>query len=141
VRFWDTSAVVPLCVIEPATGQARQLAEADPALVVWWGTRIECVSALARARREGRIPAESETLARRSLVALRGSWSEVLPSEVVRERAERLLSLHPLRAGDALQLASALVWSREQTGAHGFVSFDERLRAAAQREGFAVLPA
>jgi len=26
----------------------------------------------------------------------------------------------------------ALIWSREQTGAHGFVSFDERLRAAAE---------
>lgn len=140
MRFWDTSAVVPLCLVEPATSEARRLAEADPALVVWWGTRIECVSALARGRRDGRITADFETLARRSLAALSGTWSEVLPSDVVRERAERLLSLHPLRAGDALQLASALIWSREQTGGHGFVSFDERLRSTANREGFAVLP-
>ena len=49
----------------------------------------------------------------------------------------RLLLSHPFRAADALQLASALVWCREQTAGAGFVSLDNRLRAAATREGFA----
>ena len=67
-------------------------------------------------------------------------WSEVLPSEAVRERGERLLSVHPLRAADAFQLAAALVWSRGATTAHALVSFNERLREAAGREGFQLLP-
>jgi hypothetical protein len=141
VRFWDPSAVVPLCVVEPATAQVRRLSEEDGALVAWWTTRTECISALARRRREGGIGAAVEERARAILASLAASWSEVLPSEAVRERAERLLGAHPLRAADGLQLAAALVWSRERTRGQAFVCFDERLRAAAAREGFSVLPA
>jgi predicted nucleic acid-binding protein len=140
VRFWDTSAIVPLCVSEPATGVTRRLAAADPALVVWWATRTECISALARRRREGELPAADEQRARRALDALALEWSEVLPGPTLRQRAERLLAVHPLRAADAFQLAAALLWSRGETRTHEVVCFDERLRAAAQREGFQILP-
>ena len=140
MKFWDTSAIVPLCVMEPVTPQVRQLAEADPALVVWWATRTECVSALARRRRDGQLSAGVEQRARRVLAALAAEWSEVLPSEPLRQRAERLLAVHPLRAADAFQLAAALLWSRGGTASHAVVSFDDRLREAARREGFEVLP-
>jgi hypothetical protein len=140
VRFWGTSAVVPLCVSEPATREVRRLAGTDPSLVVWWGTRVECASALARLRRDGRLAPAVERRARRVLSALAGEWSEVLPTEVPRERAERLLGVHSLTAADALQLAAALVWSRGETREHQVVSFDQRLRAAAEREGFDLLP-
>ena len=140
MRFWDTSAVVPLCVIEPATPQVRQLAEADPSLVVWWATRTECVSALARRRRDGHLSALAEQRARRALSGLAAEWSEVLPSEPLRLRSERLLAVHELRAADAFQLGAALLWSRGDTAAHTVISFDERLREAARREGFRVVP-
>ncbi len=140
MRFWDTSAVVPLCVLEPATPQVRRLADADPSLVVWWGTRTECVSALARRRRDGQLAAPAEQRARRVLTALAAEWSELLPSEPLRLRAERLLGVHALRAADAMQLAAALVWARGDTATHAVVSFDERLREAARREGFQVVP-
>ncbi len=77
---------------------------------------------------------------RQILDILRGAWSEVLPSENLRRRAERLLAVHPLRAADALQLAAALLWARGATNEHAFVCFDERLRQAAVREGFSLLP-
>ena len=140
MRFWDTSAVVPLCVSEPATRRLRELASADPSLVVWWGTRIECVSALARLRRERKLAPAVERRARRVLDALVGEWSEVLPTEALRERAERLLGVHSFTTADALQLAAALVWSRGETRDHQIVSFDQRLRVAAEREGFDLLP-
>jgi uncharacterized protein len=66
---------------------------------------------------------------------------EVTPSEDVRERAERLLGVHALRAADALQLAAALIWARERPARLEFVCLDGRLRGIAWREGFAVLPA
>ena len=50
-----------------------------------------------------------ERNARRNLAALADCWVEVLASEAVRKRAERLVSVHPLRAADALQLAAALL--------------------------------
>jgi hypothetical protein len=140
VRFWDTSAVVPLCLAEPESPRTRALVESDPALVVWWATRTECISALLRRRREGTLSATAVDRARRVLVALAAEWSEVLPSETVRNRTERLLAVHSLRAGDAFQLAAALLWSRGETSGLAFVSFDDRLREAARREGFHVLP-
>ncbi len=140
MKFWDTSAIVPLCVLEPATPQVRRLVDADPALVVWWATRTECVSALARRRRDRHVSAPVEQRARHVLAALAAEWSEVLPSESLRQRGERLLSVHTLRAADAFQLAAALLWSRGDTPSHAVVSFDDRLREAARREGFQVLP-
>ena len=65
----------------------------------------------------------------------------VSPSDELRRRAARLLAVHPLRAADALQLAAALLWCEEQPHAEGFVSLDVKLRDAALKEGFTVLPA
>lgn len=141
MRFWDTSAVVPLCVAEPEGEAVAAIARADPALVVWWATRSECVSALARRRRDGTLGVHDEERARRVLFALAEHWSEVQPTEVLRRRSERLLAVHPLRAADAFQLAAALLWSRGETTTHVIVSLDERLREAAGREGFHVEPA
>src|SRR5205823_12234440 len=86
VRFWDTSAIVPLCVTEPASAKVRRLLDADSSIVVWWATRVECLSALARRRRDGLLGAPAEAQARRVLVALAGAWSEVVPSERLRQR-------------------------------------------------------
>jgi hypothetical protein len=47
---------------------------------------------------------------------------------------------HPLRAGDALQLAAALVSSEDAPQGETFVCLDTRLRDAARREGFAIRP-
>jgi predicted nucleic acid-binding protein len=140
VRFWDSSAVVPLLVHEPETARVKRLAEDDPAIVVWWATRTECVSALARLRRAVALGTPDEAGTRQLLLQLSASWTEIAPTKRLRDRAERLLSVHVLRAADAFQLAAALVWSRGRTTGRGLVSFDERLRAAATREGFDVLP-
>jgi predicted nucleic acid-binding protein len=62
------------------------------------------------------------------------------PTERVRVLAERLMSAHPLKAADALQLAAAFRWAAEQPGGYEFVSLDGTLRTAAAVEGFTVLP-
>ncbi|MGH7264188.1 MAG: type II toxin-antitoxin system VapC family toxin [Candidatus Rokuibacteriota bacterium] len=108
--------------------------------MVWWATRTECVSALLRRRREARLGQSVFDRAQRVLLALSAEWSEVLPSETLRSRSERLLRVHNLRAADAFQLAAALLWSRGDTRDHEVVALDDRLREAALREGFRVLP-
>lgn len=70
----------------------------------------------------------------------RRAWSEVLPSEPVRQLAESLPERHGLRALDSFQLASALVWCREQPRQRLFVCCDARLAEAATRAGFDALP-
>lgn len=140
MRFWDTSAVVPICVRESSSTSARELLVEDASVVVWWGTRTECVSALMRRTREGGLTRPDERAARHVLHLLSQSWMEMQPSDTVRSMAERLLAVHPLRAADALQLAAAILWCGQQPAGQGFVAFDERLRDASQREGFTVLP-
>ena len=141
MKFWYTSAVVPSIVREPATIHLRRLTEADPDRIVWWGTRIECASAIAARRRDGSLSESAVTDIQACFAELRECWSEVLPREALRERALRLLEVHSLRAADALQLAAAFAWCRDEPKEHGFVSLDDRLRAAAAREGFDLLPA
>lgn len=141
MRFWDSSAIIPLCVDVPEARATRALLRADRTMAVWWGTRTECVSALERQARGGAIDPRGQGQARAVLSALAHVWSEVQPSEAVRTTAERLLATHPLRAADALQLAAALQWRGQPSRGAQVVTFDPRLRAAARAEGFAVLPA
>ncbi len=77
---------------------------------------------------------------RKVLAALARSWTEVEPRAQVREAAARLIRSHPLRASDSLQLAAALVWCEGRPQNRSIVSLDDRLRSAALREGFTVLP-
>lgn len=135
MRFWDSSALVPLIVNQPATRQARRLLEQDGELGVWWNSPVECCSALARLRREGIIDAAAESTGGALLKQLHESWYEVQPADAVREQAIRLLRLHPLRAADALQLAAGLELSGFPPEIE-FITFDDRLREAARLEGF-----
>jgi predicted nucleic acid-binding protein len=82
----------------------------------------------------------AEHQARQVVTSLAAEWTEIQPSQEVRKYAERALLLHPLRAADALQLAAALVWTNGHGTGHDFVCLDQRLRDAAHREGFQVLP-
>ena len=140
MRFWDSSAIIPLCLKEPASHEVGRLVKADEDLVVWWVTRVECLSALSRQRREGAIGTEAELKAKAILSLLLSAWTEIQPSDPVRLRAERLVATHPLRAGDALQLAAALIWAQETPQDLEFVCLDQNLRHAALKEGFTVLP-
>jgi predicted nucleic acid-binding protein len=140
VRFWDTSALVPLLLQQEATAEVGGLLSEDPEIVAWWGTPVECVSAAARLRREEQLSLDGEERVLELLDTLRKSWLEILPSEEVRDRAVRLLRVHGLKAADSLQLAAALVWAGS-TARAGFVTFDERLGLAARLEGFRVFPA
>jgi uncharacterized protein len=140
VKFWDTSGVVPLCIIEPSTGSVKSILTRDPSIVVWWATRTECLSAFNRQTREGSLRMEDERQARHVLRHLVEAWTEVQPSEVLRGTAERLLAVHILRAADAFQLAAALHWCQRQPANKELVSFDSRLRDAAYKEGFTILP-
>jgi hypothetical protein len=137
--FWDTSGIVPLCCYQPQSAQARQTARLYARQVVWWGTPVEAVSSLNRLIRDGVLTARETKQAIERLEYLRGLWNEVQPTEEVRNRAERLLGAHRLRAGDALQLAAALVWCGNRPRSRAFIVADGNLSDAAEAEGFSVI--
>jgi len=140
VKFWDASAVVSLLALEVPSWKTLELFRQDPELVVWWSTSVECVSALARLEREGRVAEAARQRAWAVFASLRASALEVQPDDDIRLAAESLLCKHPLRAADALQLAAALSWREGHPGLASFVTLDHRLGTAAALEGFWVLP-
>jgi len=139
VRYWDTSAVLPLLLEQEATAAGEALLDDGSGTVAWWGTSVEVAAVAARLRREERLTLREEERVLEAAATLRAAWVEVLPSEEVRTRAKRLLRVHALKAADALQLAAALVWAGAPSGAE-LVTLDERLALAARLEGFRVLP-
>lgn len=138
--FWDSSALVPLLVPEPQSAVLATLEADDKEATIWWGTPLDCHSALHRRHREHPLLAAGMSGAIERIRTLVEHVDTVSPSDELRRRAARLLAVHPLRAADALQLAAALLWCEEQPHAEGFVSLDVKLREAALKEGFTVLP-
>jgi predicted nucleic acid-binding protein len=136
VKYWDASGVVPLLVRQARTRDVELLLDRDSSMVTWWGTPVECLSALMRLVREERLTAEQGRIAERRLNALREGWDEVLPGEACRRTAERMLRVHALRAADALQLAAALIAADHDPTRLEIVCLDQRLGEAAAREGF-----
>jgi len=140
MKFWDSSAIVSLVVDEQHTLGLRAVRDEDPEQTVWCLTEVEIAAALARREREGAGEKPLEA-ARLDLAKLVGRWRPVTALEQVRARALRLVRTHPLRAADTLQLAAALIASNDHPESLPFVCLDDRLRDAARREGFPVLPA
>ena len=130
--------MVALLVEEPTSEARRHLLQEDSVIITWWGSWIECESALSRLGREGHLERAGLESARAQLDRLRSGWLEVEPLERVRRRAVRLLRLHRLQAADACQLAAALTAALEDPSALELVCSDDRLSEAARTEGFYV---
>jgi predicted nucleic acid-binding protein len=139
VRFWDTSALVPLFIAERESAAAVRRLREDPEVVVWTLARLELLAALARRSHDEPAAARQLGLVRRHFLEAWERWSEVTAADIVRRHAERIVGTHALRASDALHIGAALVAAEHEPGTLEFVTFDRRQAAAAEREGFHVL--
>lgn len=135
--YFDTSALVKLCVLETGTPLAVALWEGGDQLVTSRIADLEVRSVLAAAERIGRIDAAPASKAR-------ARWDELWPGlakvEVTPEltaHAGELADRRPLRAADAIHLASALLFKDVETLV---AAWDRRLANAARAEGLTVLP-
>ena len=141
MKFWDSSAVLPLLVRETTSVSVTDLLKSDATMFVWWATDVECTSALARLERIGDLTPAGLSDALKRLQALSSAWYIVQPVDSVKEVARRLLRVHPLRAADSLQLAAAVTAAKGRPSDVDFVCLDSRLASAAQKEGFCVVGA
>ena len=140
MRFWDSSAILPLLIQEVSTAPVQNLLRSDPGVVYWWGTPVECYSALWRRQRDGSISHATLLSSAQWLQRLLASAVEIQPKQALRAAAQHLVASHALRAADAVQLAAALSWVELSGERSTIVTLDQRLRDAAQREGLATLP-
>jgi len=138
IAFWDSSALVPLCIHEAASRQA-QLYIRKFAPVVWWGSLVEVHSAICRLHREKEITDTNKQGAVARLRLLSRGWREVLPDDQLRDLAIESLDKYALRAADGLQLAASLIWCQQRPSRRSFICGDRRLAQAAGSVGFSVL--
>ena len=140
MRFWDSSAIIPLIVIEDQSQYCINAFKADNEIMVWTMSKIEVFSALCRRFREDSLNEKTFDLAKTRMNDLFDIVFEIVALSKVKDRALRLLQVHTLRAADAMQLASILVATQEDTSKLPIMCFDDRLKQAAKREGFIVNP-
>ena len=137
VAFWDSSALIPLCVSQPMTDTARWLFERY-GIVAWWATQVEIISGLTRLERMGQITHERFLIGKQIAREIVRDWHSVGSTKSIALDACSLLELYPLRAADALQLAAALEWCEGKPKGQVFLTFDQRLGEAAAKAGFAL---
>ena len=140
MKFWDSSAIVPLLVEEKETDYCLKTLSDDQEMLIWCLSKVEIVSALCRRDRDGTISDGCFQKAKRRLNDRIERVYEIRAINHVRQRALRLLEVHPMRAADACQLASALVATQEDPGRLAIICFDQRLKKSAVKEGFFVNP-
>ena len=133
--FWDSSAIVSLC-IEQQTTPILQGLISRYRMAVWWSTPVEVHSGFERLRRTGRITANEHVAALVEAEFFSGGWREITPHDALRDRAERLVERYPLKAADALQLAAALSWCNGKPQGRAFIAGDVQLLRAAEDLGF-----
>ena len=140
--FLVSSALVKRYLVERGTSWVRRLVapERGHALIIAQITPVEIVSATMRQQREGRLTVHEAQLARLLIDRhVRHEYVAINMTDRVIHDAEDLLALHPLRAYDAIQLASALEaqarFAALSTLPFIFVSADQRLLTVATARG------
>jgi uncharacterized protein len=135
--YWDSSALVPLCISQSQT-VAAQILYAKYKIVTWWATQVEIVSGLTRLTRMGAMTQQQYLLSKPFVKNLAGEFVSIHESAGIAPSACRLLELHPLRAADALQLAAALEACEHNPLGFALITADQRLADAARQTGFSV---
>lgn len=136
MRFWDSSALVPLLITQPGSAVTDLWLREDGTIAVWTLTPVEMASAIHRLVREHAISERDADDAEQRIAELMRACHVVVDVEAVKDRALRLLRVHELRAADALQLGAALEWAAGRTAGRVVHTLDVRLATAARREGF-----
>jgi hypothetical protein len=141
--YLDTSALSKRYVNETGSAWVRALTapKANHALLTARITMAEMYSVLARRKREGSVPAAACAVAAQAFTTHSAAEYKFIELEMsIITRARDLLDRYPLRAYDAVQLASALVANQalvaRQLPPLVFVSADDRLLKVAAAEGF-----
>ena len=139
MRFWDTSALIPLMLEEAESDRMRALLAEDGAIAIATITPLEIASVLWRRRHAGQLGVEEHHQADAMFAELSARWNQVTSMTLILRKALDVVTRHPLRTLDAIQLAAAIVLC-DEPACLTLVTLDRDLAAAARAEGFEVLP-
>jgi uncharacterized protein len=132
--FADSSALVKRYLADEHSDNLDEVLQGATNLAVAVLCPPEIISALCRRRRERFITKAQYEAAKTALESDLADTTVIQIIDAVVLQTLRLLEAHPLRASEAIQVASALVW-----GADKFISADARQCAAAKASGLSVI--
>lgn len=135
IYFLDASALAKRYVSEPGSDDVRSLVRRGRALAASRLSSVEVPAAIWRRCRGGHLAPATAAQMAADVVAEMAEMRVVEIRSPVLDAARDLVARRPLRAYDAVQLASAIHLGREGGLAVTFVGADEALHAAAAAEG------
>ena len=138
--YAESSAVVSWLLGEPPGDVARRLLASASTVFASELTLLECDRAFRWAEETGRLRSRDAEAARLRLQSESAPWNVFRVGTGIMDRARRRFPREPVRALDALHLATVLRIGDFRPGL-GVLSFDRRIRANAAALGFDVLPA
>jgi uncharacterized protein len=142
--FLDTSALAKRYIPEIGTPWINHITTTPSNTILLsqlaW---VELQSAISRRQRENALtPEQSQILSLNFQAHWNTDYHIITVDQTLLNLATELIKKHPLRAYDAVQLASALIIQPDlpnpQTNPFTFVSADDRLLATAQLEGLTI---
>ena len=137
--YAESSAVLAWLLKEASAPQLQEMLEGAEFVAASDLTLVECDRALIRAEALGQL-SQFEAGQRRALLeAASLRWTLLRIDREVLERARRRFPAEPLRALDALHVASALA-ARSALSDLALLSLDNRVRENGAALGFDVLP-
>jgi predicted nucleic acid-binding protein len=136
--YWDSSALVALLLDEVGAARIHRAADEGglPGYTSFFSF-VEMESAFSRRIAEGVLTQDTLVNLRLKSRQIESTLTVIWPVQALLDDARRLVADTGLRAGDALQLASAKAALRTDS-AILFASLDKRLNVAAQAVGLSL---
>jgi len=139
VKYFDTSALVKAFLVEKGTERTKRLLLQEDFTATATITYTEMYSGFSGKRREGGISTkQSHAICQEFELYWPTCLHVELTSEIL-ELARDLIIQYPLRAFDAIHLASAIQLEREMAESITMIAADERLLYAAKAEDLMVI--
>ncbi len=139
ILYVESSAVLAWLLNERGASTVVQLLTQADRICTSALTIVECSRAITRARQMERLTRLEELAALQLLDAAETTWDIHALTDVVLTRARAPMPNDPVRALDALHIATAVVL-REHVGPISILSLDERIRVSAAALDFEVVP-
>ena len=132
--YFDTSALIKLFILEKGSEDAQRLSHDHFPPATATIAYAEIYSGINRRKREGHLPGHQYTRLSRRFEEHWTTYIHVELTEEVLVSAKGLLERYPLRAFDAIHLASALSLQKGIREPVQFAAADSRLLNAASAE-------
>jgi predicted nucleic acid-binding protein len=139
LNYFDTSGLIKAFLVEVGTERVKQQLLKEEFAATATITYAEMYSGFSRKRREGGLSTSQYHVVCREFESY---WPTCLQVELTTEvlsLARDLMKQHPLRAFDAIHLASAIQLKREMGESVTMIAADERLLQAAMTEGLVAM--